>query len=58
MHTQNNKLIPALEDVSFTVGEGEIVALTGKSGSGKSTLMKCIYRTYLSNAGSRASSEP
>lgn len=51
MHTQNDKLIPALEDVSFTVDEGEIVALTGKSGSGKSTLMKCIYRTYLSNDG-------
>src|ERR1700743_2047249 len=51
MHTQNDKLIPALEDVSFTVDEGEIVALTGKSGSGKSTLMKCIYRTYLSDAG-------
>jgi alpha-D-ribose 1-methylphosphonate 5-triphosphate synthase subunit PhnL len=51
MHILNEKTIPALEDVSFAVEEGEIVALTGKSGSGKSTLMKCIYRTYLSNAG-------
>jgi alpha-D-ribose 1-methylphosphonate 5-triphosphate synthase subunit PhnL len=51
MHILNEKTIPALEDVSFAVDEGEIVALTGKSGSGKSTLMKCIYRTYLSDAG-------
>jgi alpha-D-ribose 1-methylphosphonate 5-triphosphate synthase subunit PhnL len=51
MHILNEKTIPALEEVSFDVDEGEIVALTGKSGSGKSTLMKCIYRTYLSDAG-------
>ena len=51
LHILNEKTIAALEDVSFEVDEGEIVALTGKSGSGKSTLMKCIYRTYLSDSG-------
>lgn len=51
MHILNEKTIPALEDVSFDLDEGEVLALTGKSGSGKSTLMKCIYRTYLSNSG-------
>ena len=51
LHILNDKTIAALDDVSFSVDEGEIVALTGKSGSGKSTLMKCIYRTYLSDAG-------
>ncbi len=51
MHILNGKVIAALDDVSFNVDEGDIVALTGKSGSGKSTLMKCIYRTYLSDSG-------
>lgn len=51
LHILNEKEIEALNQVSFDVGEGEIVALTGKSGSGKSTLMKCIYRTYLASSG-------
>ena len=34
---------PALEDVSFHVGRGEFVFLTGHSGAGKSTLLKLMY---------------
>lgn len=34
--------IHALDDVSFNVEEGEMVAITGASGSGKSTLMNII----------------
>lgn len=34
--------VRALNDVSFSVGPGEIVALAGENGSGKSTLMKIL----------------
>ncbi|MEE8407763.1 MAG: phosphonate ABC transporter ATP-binding protein [Acidimicrobiia bacterium] len=36
--------IVALEDVSFTVPEGQFLAIIGLSGSGKSTLLRCINR--------------
>jgi phosphonate transport system ATP-binding protein len=34
----------ALQDVSFTVEEGEFVSIIGPSGSGKSTILRCINR--------------
>jgi len=35
---------PALEDVTMSIEEGEIVSLVGPNGSGKTTLLKCINR--------------
>jgi alpha-D-ribose 1-methylphosphonate 5-triphosphate synthase subunit PhnL len=51
LHVQGGKTIRALDRVSFSMDEAEIVGLTGKSGAGKSTLMKCIHRTYLASGG-------
>ncbi len=37
---------PALNDVSFHVAPGQMVALVGQNGSGKTTLLKIITRLY------------
>lgn len=39
---QTTSSFQALDDVSFTVGEGESLAILGYNGSGKSTLLKLI----------------
>jgi len=40
------KNAPALQDVSFTLGAGETLALVGPSGSGKTTIVKLLMRFY------------
>lgn len=35
---------PVLQDVSFAVGKGELVAVLGTNGTGKTTLLKCMNR--------------
>jgi subfamily B ATP-binding cassette protein MsbA len=42
---------PVLEDVSFEVRPGEIVALVGPSGAGKTTLVDLVARFYDPTAG-------
>ncbi|CCQ32251.1 ABC transporter nucleotide binding-ATPase protein [Halorhabdus tiamatea SARL4B] len=51
MHILDNKRVVGVDDISFTVDDGEFVAVVGESGSGKSSLLKCIYRTYEPSSG-------
>ena len=41
-----------LEDISFSVEKGQIIALLGSSGSGKSTLLRCINQLETPDEGS------
>ena len=41
----------ANQDVSFSVGKGEVLALLGENGAGKSTIMKCLYGLYRADEG-------
>ncbi|CUX77361.1 Mannoside ABC transport system, ATP-binding protein 2 [Thermococcus chitonophagus] len=43
--------IRAVDDVSFTINEGEIVSLVGESGSGKTTIGKLILRLIQPTSG-------
>ncbi len=46
-----NKKMDAVDNISFSLKEGEFIGIVGKSGSGKSTVLKSIYRTYLPEKG-------
>ncbi len=47
----SRKTLHAVDDVSFTIGEREIVALAGESGSGKSTIARLLARIYKPTSG-------
>ena len=42
---------PAIEDLSFTVGEGQIFGLLGPNGAGKSTIMNLLCRFVDATSG-------
>ena len=42
---------PVMKNVSFTIDEGQMVAMIGPNGSGKTTLLKIINGTFLPDNG-------
>jgi peptide/nickel transport system ATP-binding protein len=47
----SRRTLHAVDDVSISIGERQIVALAGESGSGKSTLARLLARLYKPTAG-------
>lgn len=43
--------VSALQDVSISVGAGEVVAIVGDNGAGKSTLVKCLAGAHQPDEG-------
>jgi len=48
---ERGRTIEAFGDLSFEAWAGELTAFVGPSGSGKSSVLRCVYRTYLPDAG-------
>ncbi|MFA5657872.1 MAG: phosphonate ABC transporter ATP-binding protein [Oscillospiraceae bacterium] len=46
-----NNITRALDDISFSVKQGEFVSVIGSSGAGKSTMLRCVNRLIDATSG-------
>jgi peptide/nickel transport system ATP-binding protein len=46
-----SRMVHAVDEVDFTIGRGEIVALVGESGSGKTTIARLLAQLYKPTSG-------
>jgi NitT/TauT family transport system ATP-binding protein len=51
IYTGRGRTVEAVRDLTFTVGQGELVCIVGPSGAGKTTLLKCIAGLLSPTAG-------
>lgn len=51
-------VVKAVDDVSFTIRQGETLGLVGESGCGKTTVGRCVVRAYDPTAGEIRYSRP
>jgi len=52
LHQQHGIVLKVLDNLNFTVSQGECLVLHGQSGAGKSTLLRTLYGNYLPAGGS------
>ena len=45
------RLVPAFQNLSFTLAAGEFKLVSGPNGVGKSSLLRCLYRSALPTSG-------
>ncbi|MCM2294572.1 ABC transporter ATP-binding protein [Allorhizobium sp. BGMRC 0089] len=51
LHWGPHKGETIIEDISFSVRPGEMLAITGPNGAGKSSLLRCLYRFLKPSSG-------
>ncbi len=50
-HGKNRIVVPAVDDISFTINKGEVFSLVGESGCGKTTTGRAIIKLYNATGG-------